>query len=64
MPPSLCALKDAVILPRDKSRRHGNTGEFMKSLHPYIDFGGKCREAMTFYKAVFHGELTCPKRQS
>jgi len=30
----------------------------MKSLHPYIDFGGKCREAMTFYKSVFHGELT------
>jgi PhnB protein len=29
----------------------------MNSLHPYIDFGGKCREAMTFYKGVFRGEL-------
>ncbi len=29
----------------------------MKSLHPYLDFGGKCREAMTFYKDLFHGEL-------
>ena len=29
----------------------------MNSLHPYIDFGGKCREAMTFYKDVFAGEL-------
>ena len=29
----------------------------MKSLHPYLDLGGKCREAMTFYKDVFGGEL-------
>jgi PhnB protein len=29
----------------------------MNALHPYIDFGGKCREAMTFYKDVFGGEL-------
>jgi len=30
----------------------------MKSVHPYIDFGGKCRDAMSFYKDIFHGELT------
>ena len=30
----------------------------MKSLHPYLDLGGKCREAMTFYKDIFRGELT------
>jgi PhnB protein len=30
----------------------------MTQLHPYINFGGRCREAMTFYKDVFRGELT------
>jgi PhnB protein len=30
----------------------------MKALHPYLDLGGKCREAMTFYRDVFGGELT------
>ncbi len=30
----------------------------MNTLNPYIDFGGKCREAMTFYKDIFQGDLT------
>jgi len=29
----------------------------MASLNPYICFGGKTREAMTFYKNIFGGEL-------
>lgn len=29
----------------------------MKSITPYLSFGGKCREAMTFYKGVLGGEL-------
>jgi PhnB protein len=33
----------------------------MTSLHPYIDFSGKCREAMTFYKDVLRGELVLNK---
>jgi PhnB protein len=28
------------------------------TLNPYLFFGGKCREAMEFYKNVFGGELT------
>lgn len=28
------------------------------TLNPYINFGGKSREAMEFYKSVFGGELT------
>ncbi len=27
-------------------------------LNPYLRFGGNCRQAMTFYKDVFGGELT------
>jgi PhnB protein len=30
----------------------------MKTLNPYIDFGGRCRQAMTFYKNAFGGEIT------
>lgn len=26
-------------------------------LHPYLNFGGNCKEAMEFYKGVFGGEL-------
>ena len=26
-------------------------------LHPYLFFGGSCREAMQFYKSIFGGEL-------
>jgi PhnB protein len=26
-------------------------------LHPYLFFGGSCREAMEFYKSIFGGEL-------
>jgi len=26
-----------------------------KTLNPYINFAGKCREAMAFYKDCFHG---------
>lgn len=29
----------------------------MKSLNPYINFSGKCREALNFYKACFNGEI-------
>lgn len=29
----------------------------MKPLTPYLFFGGNCREAMTFYKDCFGGEL-------
>ncbi|MGH8491618.1 MAG: VOC family protein [Moraxellaceae bacterium] len=29
----------------------------MESLNPYIDFSGKCREALAFYKECFGGEL-------
>lgn len=29
----------------------------MKRLNPYINFGGKCREAMSFYRDTFGGEL-------
>ena len=30
----------------------------MKTLNPYINFAGKCREAITFYKDCFKGEIT------
>jgi PhnB protein len=30
----------------------------MIQLNPYLSFNGKCREAMTFYKECFGGELT------
>jgi PhnB protein len=30
----------------------------MTSLHPYINFSGKAREAMTAYADVFRGQLT------
>jgi uncharacterized glyoxalase superfamily protein PhnB len=30
----------------------------MKTLNPYINFGGKCREAMAFYRDVFGGQIT------
>ena len=30
----------------------------MKTLNPYINFAGKCREAMTFYKDCFKGKIT------
>ena len=30
----------------------------MKTLNPYINFGGKCREAMSFYRDVFNGQIT------
>jgi PhnB protein len=29
----------------------------MKAIIPYINFNGKCREAMTFYSAIFNGHL-------
>lgn len=29
----------------------------MKQLNPYLAFGGKCEEAMKFYKDAFGGEL-------
>jgi PhnB protein len=29
----------------------------MKSLNPYINFSGKCREALAFYKECFNGEI-------
>lgn len=29
----------------------------MKSLNPYINFSGKCREALNFYKECFNGEI-------
>jgi PhnB protein len=28
------------------------------SFHPYVNFGGNCREAFTLYQQVFGGELT------
>ena len=28
------------------------------TLHPYLFFGGNCREAMEFYRTIFGGELT------
>ncbi|MCU0495318.1 MAG: VOC family protein [Chloroflexaceae bacterium] len=28
----------------------------MKTLIPYLNFGGRCREAMTFYKGCFQAE--------
>jgi PhnB protein len=30
----------------------------MKTLNPYINFAGQCREAMAFYKDCFQGEIT------
>jgi PhnB protein len=27
------------------------------SINPYIDFNGRCREAMTFYRSCFGGDL-------
>jgi PhnB protein len=29
----------------------------MKNINAYINFNGKCREAMTFYKDCIDGEL-------
>lgn len=29
----------------------------MKTLNPYIDFSGKCREALEFYKRSLRGEI-------
>lgn len=29
----------------------------MKSLNPYINFSGKCKEALQFYKECFNGEI-------
>lgn len=29
----------------------------MKQVNPYINFGGNCEEAFTFYQSVFGGEL-------
>ncbi|GAB3931331.1 VOC family protein [Mucilaginibacter myungsuensis] len=29
----------------------------MSTINPYINFDGRCREAMTFYKDIFGGEL-------
>ena len=29
----------------------------MKSVNPYFDFGGRCREALEFYKECFGGEI-------
>lgn len=29
----------------------------MDAINPYIGFNGRCREAMTFYKECFGGEL-------
>lgn len=29
----------------------------MESLNPYIDFSGKCREALDFYQQCFKGEV-------
>jgi PhnB protein len=33
----------------------------MAYLNPYLNFDGNCREAMTFYKSCFGGELTLQK---
>ncbi len=30
----------------------------MAKLNPYLNFNGKCREAMTFYKECLGGEVT------
>lgn len=30
----------------------------MKEITPYLNFGGNCREAMTFYQRCLGGELT------
>jgi PhnB protein len=30
----------------------------MAKLNPYLTFNGNCKEAMTFYKAIFGGELS------
>ena len=32
--------------------------DMQATLNPYINFGGKSRDAMEFYKSVFGGELT------
>lgn len=32
--------------------------DMQATLNPYINFGGKSREAMEFYKLVFNGELS------
>ena len=29
----------------------------MKNLNPYINFSGKCREALNFYKECLNGEI-------
>jgi PhnB protein len=33
----------------------------MATLNPYLNFFGKCEEAMNFYKAIFGGELFMQK---
>jgi PhnB protein len=33
----------------------------MALLNPYLNFNGQCREALTFYKECFDGELTLQK---
>jgi PhnB protein len=33
----------------------------MAKLNPYLNFNGKCREAMTFYQNCLGGELTMQK---
>ncbi|MDR3576933.1 MAG: VOC family protein [Anaerolineaceae bacterium] len=30
----------------------------MKTLDPYLTFGGNCREAMNYYREVLNGEIT------
>lgn len=30
----------------------------MKQLNPYINFGGRCKEAMSYYQICFGGELS------
>lgn len=32
-----------------------------KQIHPYLNFNGKCREAMQFYQECLGGELTLQK---
>ena len=29
------------------------------AFHPYLFFGGNCREAFTRYQEIFGGELVC-----
>lgn len=29
----------------------------MRQMYPYLNFGGKCREALAFYQGVFAGEI-------